>query len=116
MSVDLYMDVPVPLAITDQLRQRGVHVITAQEDGARRFSDSDLLDRASQLGRILVTHDKDLLVESSLRQRIGGAFVGVIYAPQTGMTIGKCIDELELIARVTEPADWANRVEYLPLK
>jgi len=54
MSVNLYMDVPVPVAITDQLRRRGVDVITAQEDDARRFSDSHLLDRASQLGRILV--------------------------------------------------------------
>jgi len=116
MSVNLYMDVPVPVAITDQLRRRGVDVITAQEDDARRFSDSHLLDRASQLGRILVTHDKDLLVESSLRQRIGGAFVGVIYVPQTGMTIGRCVDELELMAQVTESAEWANRVEYLPLK
>src|SRR2546421_12159863 len=82
MSVNLFMDVPVPVTITDQLRRRGVDVITAQEDGARRFSDSDLLDRASQLGRVFVTQDKDLLVESSLRQRMGGGFVGVIYVPQ----------------------------------
>ncbi|HEX7723044.1 MAG TPA: DUF5615 family PIN-like protein [Pyrinomonadaceae bacterium] len=116
MSVGLYMDVPVPLAITDQLRRRGVDVITAQEDGARRFSDPDLLDRASQLDRILVTHDKDLLVESSLRQRIGGGFAGVIYVPQTGMTIGKCVDELELLAQLTKPVEWTDRVEYLPLK
>ena len=116
MSVKLYMDVPVPLAITSQLRRRQVDVITAQEDGARRFSDSDLLNRASQLNRILVTHDKDLLVEGSLRQRIGGAFVGVIYVPQTGMTIGKCVDDLELLAQLTELAEWVKRVEYLPLK
>jgi len=116
MSVDLYMDVPIALAITNQLRRRGVNAITAQEDGTRRFSDPDLLDRASQLGRILVTHDKDLLVESSLRQRIGGGFVGVVYVPQTGTTIGRCVDDLELIAQVTELADWVNRVEFLPLK
>ena len=116
MSVDLYMDVQFPLAITDQLRRRGVDVITAQEDNTSRFSDSDLLDRASQRGRVLVTHDKDFLVESSLRQRIGGTFVGVIYVPQIALTIGKCVDELELLAQVTELTDWINRVEYLPLK
>jgi uncharacterized protein DUF5615 len=116
MSVNLYMDVPVALAITSQLRRRQVDVITAQEDGARRFPDSDLLDRASELGRILVTHDKDLLAESSLRQRSGGAFMGVIYVPQTGLPIGKCVDDLELLAEVTEPQEWLSRVEYLALK
>ncbi|HXI26261.1 MAG TPA: DUF5615 family PIN-like protein [Pyrinomonadaceae bacterium] len=116
MSVGLHTDVQFPLAITEQLRRRGVDVVTAQEDGARRFSDSDLLDRASQLGRVLVTQDKDLLVEGSLRQRIAGGFVGVIYVPQIGLTIGKCVEDLELMAQVTEPEEWINRVEYLPLK
>jgi hypothetical protein len=115
MSVNLYMDVSLPSAITDQLRIRGVDVLTAQEDGARRFSDSDLLDRASELRRILVTQDMDLLIEGSLRQRAGGRFFGVVYAPQTGLTIGKCVADLELIAKVTEAGEWLNRVEYLPL-
>ena len=44
------MDVHVPLAITEALRQRGLDVITAQEDGARRFDDPALLDRATELG------------------------------------------------------------------
>jgi hypothetical protein len=33
MAVPLYMDVRVPQAITDQLRRRGVDVLTAIEDG-----------------------------------------------------------------------------------
>ncbi|AFY30690.1 hypothetical protein Cal7507_0188 [Calothrix sp. PCC 7507] len=37
MSVPLYMDVHVPQAITDQLRRRGVDVLTAHEDGARIY-------------------------------------------------------------------------------
>lgn len=63
----------------------------------------------------MVTQDTDLLVEGSLRQRTGGSFIGVIYAPQTGVTIGQCVADLELIAKVTEPMEWVNRVEYLPL-
>ncbi len=34
MAVGLYMDVHVPQAITDQLRRRGVDVLTAIEDAA----------------------------------------------------------------------------------
>ena len=57
MNVRLYMDVHVPYAVTVALRLRGVDVLTAQEDGATRLSDSDLLDRAAETGRILFTQD-----------------------------------------------------------
>ena len=30
--------------------------------------------------------------------------------------IGRCIDDLELIATAADPTDLANRVEYLPLR
>ena len=60
MSVALYMDVHVRWAITAGLRRRGVDVLTVQEDRAARFEDPALLDRATQLGRVLVSHDDDL--------------------------------------------------------
>jgi hypothetical protein len=116
MDQSLYMDVHVPFAITDQLRLRGVDVLTAQEARTGELSDSDLLDRAVELGRILFTQDTDLLTEASSRQRTGGSFVGVIYGAQTGVTIRKCVEGLELIAKAGTPAEWINRVEYLPLK
>lgn len=109
------MDVHVRSAITDQLRLRRVDVLTAQEDGSRELSDSRLLDRASELGRILFTQDADLLIEAASRQQTGEGFLGVIYAAQTRVTIGKCIDDLELIAKA-DPTEWLSRVEYLPLK
>ena len=65
------MDVHVPMAITESLRRRGVDVLTAQEDGAERFEDPPLLDRAGERGRILFTRDEDFLDEASRRQRAG---------------------------------------------
>jgi hypothetical protein len=47
------MDVHVKRAVTDGLRRRGVDVLTAQEDGTNRLHDSDLLDHATSLGRVL---------------------------------------------------------------
>jgi len=116
VSIRLYVDVHVRRAITEGLRLRGVDVLTAQEDGAREFDDPDLLDRATALGRVLFTQDDDLLREAKRRQRSGEMFVGVIYAHQLNLTIGQCIADLELIAQASEPAEWINRTEYLPLK
>ena len=116
MSVALYMDVHVPSAITIGLRLRGVDVLTAPEDGTRRLSDSELLNRATALGRVLFTRDEDLLREAAERQQRGTTFAGVVYAHQLRVTIGQCIRDLELIAHVGEPEEFANRVEYLPLR
>lgn len=116
MSVTLYMDVQVHDAITRELRRRGVEVLTAQEDGARRLTDPHLLDRATASGRVLFSRDEDLLSEASRRQRSGEFFAGVIYAHQLRVSVSQCIEDLELLAKVNEPEDFANWVEYLPLK
>ena len=116
MSIKLYMDVHVRRAVTNGLRLRGVDVLTAQEDGARELDDPGLLDRATVLGRVLFTQDDDLVREAAKRLRSGAAFAGVIYAHQLNTTVGRCIDDLELIAEVSDPAEWAGRLLYLPLK
>lgn len=116
MSVGIYTDVHVRRAVTGGLRLREVDVVTAQEDGAGKLSDPDLLDRATSLGRILFTQDEDLLVEAARRQQSGEPFAGVVYAHQLNLTVGECIDDLELIAKASTPEEWINRLEYLPLK
>ncbi|HEX8888483.1 MAG TPA: DUF5615 family PIN-like protein [Pyrinomonadaceae bacterium] len=115
MSIGLYMDVHVRRAVSTGLRLRGVDILTAQEDGAGEFDDPRLLDRATELGRVLFTQDDDLLKEAARRQEAGEGFAGVIYGHQLNITVGQCIEDLELIAQATELVDWANQVTYLPL-
>jgi predicted nuclease of predicted toxin-antitoxin system len=115
LSVKLYMDVHVPVAVTEGLRLRLVDVITAQEDGASTLPDPELLDRATALDRVLFTHDDDLLREGARRQAVGEAFAGVIYAHQLRITIGQCVHDLELIAKVEEPEGLASQVVRIPL-
>jgi predicted nuclease of predicted toxin-antitoxin system len=62
MSIALYMDQHVPRAITNGLRLRGVDVLTAHEDGTSELDDASLLDRATELKRVLFTQDDDLLI------------------------------------------------------
>jgi hypothetical protein len=109
------MDVHVQYAIAHGLRQRGVTVLRAQEDGTTRLADSALLDRATALGYVFFTRDVDFLVEAARRQRTGESFAGVVYAHQQYVPIRRCIDDLELLAKGYDPPDMENRVEYLPL-
>ena len=110
------MDVNVRQAVTDGLRLRGVEVLTAQEDGSRELEDDALLDRVTELGDVLFTQDEDLLREAAQRQESGEAFAGVIYAHQLKVTVGQCVQDLAVLALAGNPEDFANRVEYLPLR
>lgn len=115
MSLGFYMDVHIPAAITTELRLRGVNVVTAQEDGASQCKDSELLDRAGAQGRVLVTCDTDFLREAARRRDQSIPFAGIIFIPQLDLTIGPIVADLELCARATKPAEYYNRVLYLPL-
>lgn len=115
MPISFYMDAHIPRVVTVGLRMRSVDVLTAQEDGADRLSDPKLLDRATQLNRVLFTFDDDLLVEAVNRQRENRPFSGVVYAHPLRISIGQCIQNLELIAKTGEPEDLRNRVEFLPI-
>lgn len=115
MSLPLYMDVHVPLAITRGLRRRGVDVLTSQQDGTTELPDSQLMERASKLGRILFSRDQDLLVEAAQRRRSGTPFATVVFARQTEVSIGRCVADLEIIAKTATAEEAVNQVVYLPL-
>src|SRR5262249_14246746 len=57
MAVRLYFDVHVDKAIHDQLRLRGVDVLRAQDDGAAEMPDDEVLQHATDLGRLIFTQD-----------------------------------------------------------
>ena len=106
----------MPQAITDQLRHRGVDILTAIEDGCRKLDDADLLERARLLGRVLVTQDIRFRVLAEDWQRQGKPFAGLVFAKQHSKAIGQYVIDLELIAKVSEPDEWLNAIERLPLR
>jgi predicted nuclease of predicted toxin-antitoxin system len=105
LSLSFYVDVHVPRAVTTELRLRKIDVLTAQEDGMAQLDDENLLRRATELGRILVSQDQDLLREEARRQQENGDFSGIVYGHQLRVTIGQMVEDLELIAR---PRRWEN--------
>ncbi|MBC8115227.1 MAG: DUF5615 family PIN-like protein, partial [Candidatus Saccharimonas sp.] len=91
MSIALYMDVHVREAVTLELRRRGVDVLMAKEDGTDEFEDARLLERATELGRVLFTQDDDFLAEAIESKERAVSFAGVIYAHQENITTGQAI-------------------------
>ena len=115
MSIAFYMDVHVRSAVTRGLRLAGIDVLTAQEDGAAELGDPELLDRATQLNRVLFSQDVDLLVIAADWQSGQRDFAGVIYSHQQAITIGQTVRDLTFIAELAEAGELRNRVLHLPL-
>ena len=43
-------------------------------------------------------------------------FAGLVFGHQLGGTIGQFVRDLELIAQASDPEEWLNAIEYLPLR
>jgi hypothetical protein len=114
MSVRLYMDVHVPAAITSQLRRRGNDVLTAVDDDAAQLQDAELLERARLLGRVLFTQDIRFLSLAEQCQRENRSFAGLIFGHQLSGTIGQFVEDLDLIAKASDPGDWVDTIDRIP--
>jgi len=115
MAIKLYMDVHVPWPITEQLRIRDVDVLTSQENDADTLPDDELLQRATELQRVVFTQDIRFKAMAEDWQRAGRTFSGLIFGHQLHATIGTYVADLELIAKSTGADEWLNTVEHLPL-
>jgi hypothetical protein len=115
MSLWVYMDVRIQLAITEGLRRRKVDILTSQEDGTTEVDDEFLLKRATELGRLLFTQEEDLLAIAARWQRSGKQFPGILYAHQQGASLGRHVDDVELLATCAVAEEVSKRVTYFPL-
>jgi len=114
MPANLYMDVHVPRAVTNQLRRRGVDVVTANEDGAGLFDDETLLSRSTQLKRVLVTQDIRFHVRATIWQAESKPFSGLAFAHQLSITVGQFVRDLEIIAKASLDGECDNQIFRLP--
>jgi predicted nuclease of predicted toxin-antitoxin system len=77
-----YIDHNVQAAIVDGLRARGIDCLTCEDDGTTRADDADILQRATGLGRIVLSEDRDFLRIASSWMSSGRHFNGVVFGGQ----------------------------------
>jgi len=107
-AIRFYTDEHVAWAVVKGLRERGVDVATVTEAGLRGATDEAQLARAQADGRVLVSHDTDVL----RLHAAGAAHSGIAYGPQE-LSVGDMIRGLMLIVQVLEAHEMINNVEFL---
>ncbi len=75
--------------------------------------DEQLLERATELSRILVTRDDDFLVLAGNWNKAARHFSGIVHLVH--LVIGRLINDLHLVVEVLPPEEMRDRVIHLPL-
>jgi hypothetical protein len=108
-SLRFYLDENVPVEVARQLKSRGIDAITVQDLDMLGEDDETHLQTATELGRVLCTHDADFLhlVSSGIQHS------GLVFGQQDIHYIGEWVNWLTLMHAVYTTEEMINRIEYL---
>ncbi len=108
-AVRFYLDENVQTAVADQLKRRGIEVVTVRDLGQLGDEDINHLRRATEMGYVLCTHDSDYVELAAS----GVEHAGIIFGQQDKHSIGDWVKFLELVVSVYANTDMQNRIEYI---
>ncbi len=96
-------------------REPNIDAVRAQDVDLDAVDDDGVLLWAAEHGRILLSHDRATVPAAAWRRIASGQpIAGVLLVPDH-MATAQAINELWVVSICSEPEDWRDRVEYLPL-
>jgi hypothetical protein len=116
LSLRFQADADLKYAIVKAVRQResSIDFASATESNVEGVSDSELLERAAQEGRILVSHDRRTM-PTYFRARLeaGKSSPGLFLVSQRA-ALGPVVSAIVLAWASSEPSEWRDQVHHLP--
>lgn len=99
------------------MRQRpDLELVRAQDMGLLGAGDEKLLEWASDNNRIVLTHDRRTMPDHVTERLDSGLHIPGIFIVHRRSSIGRCIDDLQLVAECSEQNEWQDRIVYLPFE
>ena len=93
-----------------------VDIVRVQDAGLSGAGDPTVLEWAAREGRGLLTHDVATMTRYAYeRVRADKPMPGVFEVSRT-VPVGRAIEEILLIAKVSLEREWEGQVRYLPLR
>ena len=103
--------------MTEALRRKELDILTSQDDGtASQDQPGPPRKGDRRLGCVPFSQDQDFLRIAAECQLQGRPFVGVLFAAQQGVSLGRLANDLELILTCCESEELRDWVTYLPLR
>jgi hypothetical protein len=95
-------------------RERAIDFSDALAAGVIGLPDPDVLHKAADLGRILISHDRRTMPAHFARFLDSRSSPGLIIVPQD-LDIGLAIEDLLFIWAASDSEEWVDKVGFLPL-
>jgi len=95
-------------------KEPGIDFRTAADAGLRGVPDAEVLALAARAERILVSHDFRTMPRHFSEFLQTTSSPGVLLVSQS-LPAAAAAEEILLIWSATSPAEWVNRLAYLPL-
>jgi len=112
VRINLYLDEDVDISLAHALKQKGVDVLTTQESGNKRLSDSEQLEFAVNNRRAIFTHNKrDFLLLHRNYILEGKEHYDLILSDQR--TVGEMLRGLSKLVFSLTAEQMKNRQEFL---
>lgn len=104
------------LTIVRELRRRNpdLDIATVQERSLYGADDSAILAWAASVGRVLLTSDRRTMPAPAYQRMANGETTGVIVVPWS-ISIGRAVQDIELLALAGLEEEWQQRIDFLPL-
>jgi predicted nuclease of predicted toxin-antitoxin system len=109
-------DVHGPLFRALLHRQPDLDIVRVQDAGLRTAQDPDVLEWAASQGRILISHDRKTVPKFAYQRVAAGLpMPGVFIIRNRPDHVGLMVEEILLVALDSEPEEWKDQVQFLPL-
>jgi hypothetical protein len=91
-----------------------LNAMTALEIGMSSAPDPQLLIRAAQERRIIVTHDRKTMPGHAADLMGEGKTIAGLFVVPRRLPLHQVIEDLELMITCSENDEWVNVIRYLP--
>ena len=96
-------------------RNPAIDIVRVQDAGLRSAGDPEVLEWAAQDGRVLLSHDVQILTHYAYERVRAGLPMPGLFEVNNKLPIGLAIEEVMLLAEASTEGEWTGQVRYLPL-
>jgi predicted nuclease of predicted toxin-antitoxin system len=95
-------------------RMPQLDAVTTSEIGMGKATDPQLLIRAAQEGRIIITHDRKTMPTHAANLMGEGKHIAGLFVVPRSLSLHQVIEDLELMITCSRNDEWVNVICYLP--
>ena len=92
-----------------------VDFVLARDVNLSEAEDPEILAWAAEHGRVVITHDRNTMIAFAVdRIETRNTMAGLLVVKQSA-PLSALIQDILLIAECTEPEEWRDHIEFVPL-